>query len=300
MTDKPGKQFGDQPGFFKRLSTAPKLLRLHLKGKQFIPVDYRVRPRPRYGHGQPTNPYLHQLLDSRRSQYEQLLAQFVEFGDHFAKIQFDPSEDATQPHWSNTYIPPLDGMSIYSMLAIHRPKRLLEIGSGNSTKFARRAVADHNLPTHITSIDPLPRAECDVICDRLIRHRLEDADLSVFDELQPGDVLYMDGSHRCFPNSDVTVFFLEILPRLKPGVIVAVHDILLPYDYPPRWMKRFYSEQYVMGAYMLGQGEKFETLLPNNFISQDEGLMGVLAPLATLQALGGLTIEGWLLWFRHS
>ena len=148
------------------------------------------------------------------------------------------------------------------------------------------------------SIDPLPRAECDVLCDEIIRRRLEDVDLAIFDELAPGDVLYMDGSHRCFPNSDVTVFFLEILPRLAPGVIVAVHDIFLPHDYPPKRMKRFYSEQYVMAAYMLGLGDRLKILLPNYFVSQANACADSLARLAEPPALQGIPIEGWLIWFR--
>jgi hypothetical protein len=301
MADKPGKQFGDQPGFWQRLRALPKMVRLHLfKGRQYISVDYRVRPRIRYGYGQPPNPYIYRLLDGKRQGYKDFLTQALKFSDDFARIPLEQSDDPCQPYWANTYIPPLDGISIYSMLAINRPARLLEIGSGNSTKFARRAITDHNLPTKITSIDPLPRAECDELCDRLVRDRFEDTALSVIDELEAGDVLYMDGSHRCFPNSDVTVFFLEVLPRLKSGVIVAVHDILLPYDYPPRWMKRFYSEQYVMGAYMLGCGADFDVLLANSFISRDKELSATLNPLRELPVFAETKIEGWLLWFRHS
>jgi hypothetical protein len=298
MTKKPGKDLGDTPGFLQRLAGAPKLLRQYLKGRQFISVDYRVWPRPRYGYGEPSNPHLCKLLERGRQRYEQQLREFLGFREHFARIPRLEPDDPRQPFWSNTYIPPLDGISTYSMLALHRPAHLLEIGSGNSTKFAWRAIVDHDLPTRITSIDPVPRSPCDALCDRRIRSRLEDADLSIFEELDSGDILYVDGSHRCFPNSDVTVLFLEVLPRLCSGVIVAMHDILLPRDYPPRWMKRYYSEQYVLGAYMLGKGEAFDALLPTSFISQDEALSAVLAPLADLPALAGLRLEGSLMWFR--
>jgi len=159
---------------------------------------------------------------------------------------------------------------------------------------------DYSKTNRITSFDPLPRAECDALCDHIVRSRLDDADLAVFDDTQPGDVLYMDGSHRCFQNSDVTVFFLEVLPRLRPGVIVGVHDIFLPEDYPPRRMGRFYSEQYVMAAYMLGRGDRLEILLLNHFVSRDQELSGILAPLAGVPSLAGVPIEGWLIWFRKT
>src|SRR5262245_52540208 len=115
---------------------------------------------------------------------------------------------------------------------VHVDAAALSIGSGHSTKFARRAVVDYGLPTQITSIDPHPRAEIDALCHRTIRKPLEETDLNVFDELEPGDVVFFDGSHQYFMNSDVTVFFLDVPPRLKPGTLVQVHDNTLPYDYP--------------------------------------------------------------------
>ena len=104
-------------------------------------------------------------------------------------------------------------------------------------------------------------------------------DLSVFDQLKAGDFLYVDGSHCCFQNSDVTVIFLEILPDLKPGVIVEFHDILLPYDYPTIWKERYYSEQYLLAVCLLTNPEKYKILQPNSFISSDPELGHILDPL---------------------
>jgi hypothetical protein len=120
----------------------------------------------------------------------------------------------------------------------------------HSTKFARRAIRDHGLPTRIVSIDPDPRDEIDALCDTAIRESLEQIDLNVVDELERGDIVFIDGSHHCFMNSDVTVFFLDILPRLKPGTLVQFHDLMLPYDYPLEWIERYYSEQYLLAAYL--------------------------------------------------
>jgi hypothetical protein len=71
-----------------------------------------------------------------------------------------------------------------------------------------------------------------------------------------GDVLFFDGSHRCLQNSDVTAFFLDVLPELPSGVIVGIHDIVLPNDYPSVWKDRYYSEQYILAAYLLGAQER--------------------------------------------
>jgi hypothetical protein len=84
------------------------------------------------------------------------------------------------------------------------------------------------LPTSITSIDPEPRTDINSLCDRVVRKWLEDCDLSLFDQLEPGDFLFFDGSHRVLTNSHTTVLYLEVIPRIKAGVIIHVHDIHLP------------------------------------------------------------------------
>ena len=136
----------------------------------------------------------------------------------------------------------LDAIALMAFLKDYRPHLLLEIGSGNSTRFARRAIREFQLPTRIVSCDPAPRAEIRIVSDEIFQQSAETLPHSVFERLAAGDVLFIDSSHRVFQNSDVTMLCLEILPRLSSGVIVHFHDILLPYDYPPQWARRFYSE----------------------------------------------------------
>jgi hypothetical protein len=103
----------------------------------------------------------------------------------------------------------------------------------------------------------------------------------------------MDGSHRVLMNSDATVFFLEVLPRLKPGVVVHMHDIFLPNDYPLRWRELYYSEQYMLAAYLLA-GEKLKVLLPNAFVSTRETLLPRIRPLFVkpeMAQVGGLLAQ---------
>ena len=176
------------------------------------------------------------------------------------------------------------------------PATYLEVGSGTSTKFARRAIADHGLRTRVVSIDPNPRAEIDSVCDEVLRTPLEDLDLAVFDTVGPGDIVFVDNSHRVFTNSDATVVFLEVLPRLAPGVLVEIHDIYLPDDYPPDWNDRYYSEQYVLAGYLLGGGQAFTVELPNWFVTTDPELSRILAPLWA--ALGDLEHHGGSFWLR--
>jgi hypothetical protein len=245
-----------------------------------IRLDYPIQPRPRYGHGRPPHPVLTRILDQRRAHYAQVLRGFVSLAEPLSRIPItaDPADPNT-PHWNNTWFEGIDALSVYAFLALTKPARYFEVGSGNSTKFARRAIRDHGLRTRITSIDPYPRTEINTICDKIVRQPLENVDVAVFDELQSGDVLFVDNSHRVFTNSDVTVVFLDVMPRLKPGVLLGIHDIMLPNDYPPEWMPRFYSEQYMLAAHLLAEGTKTETELPCSFVGGCAELNGILDPL---------------------
>lgn len=168
--------------------------------------------------------------------------------------------------------PPLDLASIYAFVRSRKPSRYLEVGSGSSTRFAARAVRDGRLSTRIVSVDPNPRIEVDQLCSELIRVPLEDADLAPFGALGPGDVVFFDCSHRSFTNSDVTVFFVEVLPTLPPGLLVGVHDIFLPDDYPPTWWERYYSEQYLLSAWLLANPDRIRPVLACRHVSRNPAL----------------------------
>jgi hypothetical protein len=159
------------------------------------------------------------------------------------------------------------------------PAQYLEVGSGFSTLFARRAIEDFGLRTRIVSVDPHPRAEVDSCCDEVVRAPLEQADLSVFDRLQDGDVVLMDGSHVALMNSDATVFFLEVLPRLAAGVLVGVDDVFLPWDYPPPWTGRVYGEQYLLAAFLLGGAEGWSIRFPGWWLVECSPLAARFEPL---------------------
>jgi phosphoglycolate phosphatase-like HAD superfamily hydrolase len=241
-----------------------------------IYLDYPINPQPRYGYGKPPHPLLYDIISRNRDKYADRLKSFLTLKAYFFNIPVCETTTPQEPCWINSWLGAFDSVSLYSFITIHKPRRYFEIGSGYSTRFAKRAIEDHDLPTEIASIDPYPRVEIDEICDTIIRKPLEDIDLSIFDRLEAGDILFIDGTHRCFMNSDATVFFLDILPKLKVDVIVGIHDIQLPYDYLPIHKYRYYSEQYLLAAYILSCGSKFDILLANEFISQDNELSQIL------------------------
>jgi predicted O-methyltransferase YrrM len=239
-------------------------------------VDYRVRPAPRHGYGRPEHPEITALIEKNRASYAELLTGFTAYADLLATI---PSQGGKGLHWHNGWLPGPDAVALYGLVTDRNPKRYLEIGSGNSTRFVRRAIEDHGLRTTITSVDPQPRADVDALCDTVLRERLEDVAVDVFTGLEPDDIVFLDGSHRVLMGSDVTVFFFEILPLLRPGVLVHIHDIWLPRDYPPDWRYRYYSEQYLLAAYLLADPARFEVVLPGAFIDNDEQLRALTDPL---------------------
>ena len=184
------------------------------------------------------------------------------------------------------------------MLARFKPKRYVEIGSGHSTRVTHKAIIEQELSTEFISIDPKPRTEIDQLPNRIIRKPFEDIDFDIVSELDEKDILFIDNSHRILPNSDSMVFFLEILPRLKRGVIVHIHDIYLPYDYPRFMCDRFYSEQYGLACYLLSNPDKYETLLPNYFISEDKELSELIAPIWKHENLHNVERHGGSFWIR--
>jgi predicted O-methyltransferase YrrM len=274
-----------------------ELLRI-VRSRQVILLEFPVHSQPRWGHGQPPHPELFRLLAAQRDAYARRLRDFLALRAALARIPLHAGRDAAQPAWVNGYFPCLDATALYGLLAQGNPARYFEIGSGYSTKFARRAIRDHHLRTRITSVDPQPRAEIDALADEVVRQPLETLDLATLSTLEAGDLLFFDGSHRCLMNSDVTVFFLEILPRLRPGVKVHIHDVTLPWDYPPVYIHRYYSEQYLLAAYLLARGPHLSVLLPNAFIEQDPELSAIMTPL--WQAVRLAAVSGCSFWLEIS
>ncbi|MDR7130946.1 hypothetical protein J2X69_003305 [Algoriphagus sp. 4150] len=262
-------------------------------------LEYPVNLNQRYTLEKP-HLGLMKILETRDKEYISDLEGFLSFKDRFRNIPLNESlrKSSKEPTWINEYIPGLDLISLYGYVLKFNPKLYMEVGSGNSTKIAKRAIDDFGLATKIISIDPAPRAEINEICDQVIRKPLEEVDLSVFDDLEEGDILFIDNSHRVFMNSDVTTVFLDVIPNLKKGVIVQIHDILLPFDYPQNWSNRFYSEQYMLANLLLYGLDKIEILLPCFYVSQTKEIAATLNPIWDDGYFAEVEKHGGSFWFR--
>lgn len=200
----------------------------------------------------PAMDLLRAMFDDAMGSIEANLKIFSSLESKFETLTVSGDPNSKTPYWENGWFPPLDAISLCGFLAKTKPKQYIEVGSGNSTKYARWIIDGLGLNTQIISIDPQPRAEVDSICDEVIRFPLENVPTYFFNTLDSNDLIFVDNSHYAFQNSDVTVFFTEILPILPPGTLVGIHDIFLPYDYPQAWVARKYNEQYLLAAYLFG------------------------------------------------
>lgn len=168
----------------------------------------------------------------------------------------DPGDGMTY-FYENDQFAVLDAEFLYAALLHYKPKTMIEVGSGYSsliTADVNRRLLDGAL--NFICIEPFPRQ---FLIDGVdgISHlevsKVEDLPLSYFDQLEAGDILFIDSSHVSKVGSDVNYLFFEVIPRLKSGVIVHVHDIFLPDDYPEEWaldQNRNWNEQYLLHAFL--------------------------------------------------
>ena len=272
-------------------------------GKYYMALEYPPSRdyQPRWGYTKPPHSGLSKIFHKDFDEHCQTLENLAKLKPFFDKINiyFD-HENSGDPAWLKTPLNAFDAALIYYFVTDLKAKNYLEIGSGVSTLFAARAIKDHNLETKTLSIDPDPRAEVDAVCDRVIRDGLETCELEIFSQLEPGDILFFDGSHRSFMNSDVTVFMMDVLPMIKPGVIIGVHDILLPYDYPDSFKNWYWNEQYMFAVYLLAAANKLKILMPGRYMSfRPELEEAFSAILKDWKEDRSVWLNGGSLWFTH-
>jgi predicted O-methyltransferase YrrM len=204
----------------------------------FIP--HRYADRLPLGEAAGTYPEIARIFDDRRGAFAEFIAEIHALGPELEAIGDSPPPE---PRWHQHWLPRLDAAALYTMIRRRRPRRVVEIGSGHSTRFAVRAVRDGGLETAVVTIDPAPRATLPTGDIRNYPVLLHEAPPELFGGLAAGDVLFVDSSHILMPGTDVDHLLNRIWPTLAAGVIVHFHDILLPDGYPAAWRWRGYNEQ---------------------------------------------------------
>jgi len=205
-----------------------------------------------------------------------------------AELEAIGKDAAPAPRWNQDWFPRLDAAAAYAMVRTLKPKRIVEVGSGHSTRFLARAVADGRLDTRIVAIDPEPRASLEGLKVRWLRQPVQATEPALFAGLEERDILFIDSSHQLKRGSDVEFLLQKALPRLAKGVRLHFHDIFLPDPYPLAWAWRRYNEQEAVGP-LVGNGYAVE------FSShrEEKGKMrGVLARLPLKE--GAIESSLWL------
>jgi hypothetical protein len=221
-------------------------------------------------------------------QLDLLRKHFPKFRNEYEQFPTGPAGKLHHFHLDNDLFGGLDALIAHCMVRHFKPRLIVEIGGGFSTLLLTEAAAKNNTSALIC-IEPFPQEflkQGFPGLNRLIEKKVEDIDLEFFSELHSGDVLFIDSSHTVKIGGDVNYLFLEVLPRLEPGVIVHIHDIFLPFDYRRDWVLgkfRFWAEQYLLQAFLAFNSE-FEVLMANNYVAH-EYLDDIKAAFPSLEKL---------------
>jgi hypothetical protein len=236
----------------------------------FIPYRYAATVEPC------AYPALGSYLDACVRAFESVLADIERHGERLEVLR----GPAPQPRFDQSWFPTLDAAAAYTMVCRIRPARIVEVGSGHSTRFLVRAIADERLDTELLCIDPAPRAPLRGLPVRWIEDVVQRAPHGCFSSLQSRDILFVDSSHVLMPGSDVDWLLNRVLPGLAAGVLVHFHDVFLPDPYPAAWAWRGYNEQQALAPLLHGQA--YDCLFASHFVRTrlpDRLARGVLARL---------------------
>jgi len=203
-----------------------------------------------------------------------VLSGFAEtYGDAYSQIAARGRAGSNGPmefSFKGAPYSPVEAEVLYGLIRSSKPQRIVEIGCGHTTFLiaeAIRAERDAGYAPTYTCVEPYrpsylaaPPAEVSEFIDK----PLQLAPLGLFDELGAGDILFIDSSHVVAYGSDTVFELTQLLPRLAPGVLIHIHDIYLPYEYPERWLRRlkyFWAEQYMLDA-LLRDTSRYAVRLP--------------------------------------
>ena len=196
----------------------------------------------------------------------------LNFSDELVKMPFDKTADLKY-YFNNSVFLSGDSEISYGMIRHFKSRKIIEIGSGLSTLMTLNAIQknkeeDANYNCEMICVEPFEHKWLDKLDIKLVRSMVEDVDISLFDKLEKNDILFIDSSHMIKPQGDVLFLFLHVLPKLKPGVLVHIHDIFTPRDYLADWVlvkNRMWNEQYLLEAF-LSHNHDFKIISAVNFL----------------------------------
>lgn len=177
------------------------------------------------------------------------------------------------PYLDNYFFGILDAAALGAIIKKFKPAKIVEIGSGISTRYMKLFCKKYSMSSQIVCIDPFPRVEIAQVADQIINMPLEQAVMENVIELTANDILFMDGSHYVFQGNDTLLFFFNLLPSLPSGVVIHVHDIYLPYDYEKGVSQHLWAEQYLLATMLIAGLKEYRILYPSFYQSKKSGFM---------------------------
>ncbi len=281
-------------------------IRLYLRGlkgamlNRSIALKYPWNAKSRFDQIKPISEGLIELCEVQAEPIHQFMRKIPEYLPAFRTFTTTKGTSPESVYWQNNYLPGLDIVALYTMMRTLNPGMVLEIGSGHSTAVMNRAITDGHLQTKLVCMDPAPRREIKQLTDEWLHYPLEElSDYTRIDIMSPGDIIFFDGSHISLANSDVSVFFMEILPRIPIGVYVHIHDVYLPYDYPLDMAHRGYNEQYLLAMALLYGQHKFQIIFPSFWVSRQATSQSYLKSTVWDQLkIDGIETHGGSFWFK--
>ena len=228
-------------------------------------------------------------IDWRVSDQLKMLKTLTFSGELTGILQGKTKENPLEFHLDNGSFESGDAECWYQIIRANKPKRIIEIGSGNSTLMAIKAIKKNqseqlNYTCEHICIEPYEMPWLEQMDITIIREKVEEIDLSFFSQLKENDILFIDSSHVIRPQGDVLFEYLELLPSLNKGVIVHIHDIFSPRNYLKSWLQddiRFWNEQYLVEAF-LSNNDSWEIIASLNFLHHNYyNLLKEVAPFLT-------------------
>ena len=202
---------------------------------------------------------------------------FAMLKPHIASHAFSNTKrDGERYYIDNGIFPQGDAMILAAMIAAVRPRQIVEIGSGFSTACMLDCIERNGLDTNIICVEPYPvRLRANLTPQDAERVTIAEAmvqatDPEFYRSLDANDILFIDSTHVMKTGSDVCFELFEILPRLQPGVLVHLHDIQYPFEYPDVWIfekRRSWNENYALRAFLMFN-QRFKIIFFNNYFAR--------------------------------
>jgi|MGYP001194897566 uncharacterized UPF0146 family protein len=199
----------------------------------------------------------------------------LKYANELKELKFSKNYKSENYYLDNNFFMGGDADIYYQMIRHFKPKKIVEIGSGFSSLVALEAIKKNlnidGFKSVLKCIEPYENQWLEKRGIDVIRKKIEDVELELTMELNKDDILFVDTSHVIKPQGDLLKIFLEIFPKLKKGVIIHIHDIFTPKDYPPKWLKeenRFYNEQYLFEV-LMDHSSRYNIICSLNHLKND-------------------------------